>query len=142
MVLQDPTAALNPKLSIYESVAEGLRVQRYPGDEAERVVQSLVDAELTPPERFMAAIPQELSGGLRRARELLAAIDDEYRRRYYTGIIADEELAGVEAPDTSKTREVLNSTFIQHQTPGQSINDTININIGSTVTYAVPVHFS
>ena len=35
-------------------------------------------------------------------------------------------VAGVEAPDTSKTREVLNSTFIQHQTPGQSINDTIN----------------
>jgi iron complex outermembrane receptor protein len=35
-------------------------------------------------------------------------------------------VAGVEAPDTSKTREVLNSTFIQRQTPGQTINDTIN----------------
>lgn len=35
-------------------------------------------------------------------------------------------VGGVEAPDTSKTREVLNSTFIQNQTPGQSINNTIN----------------
>jgi iron complex outermembrane receptor protein len=35
-------------------------------------------------------------------------------------------VGGVEAPDTSKTREVLNSAFIQRQTPGQSINETIN----------------
>jgi iron complex outermembrane recepter protein len=35
-------------------------------------------------------------------------------------------VGGVEAPDTTKTREVLNSEFIQHQTPGQSINETIN----------------
>ena len=34
-------------------------------------------------------LAQELSAGLRRARELLAGIDDEYRRRYYTGIIAE-----------------------------------------------------
>jgi hypothetical protein len=29
----------------------------------------------------------ELSAGMRRARELLGAIDDEYRRHYYAGII-------------------------------------------------------
>lgn len=63
LVLQDPSAALNPKLSVYESVAEGLRVQRYDGDEGERVAASLRAAELTPPETFMGAIPQELSGG-------------------------------------------------------------------------------
>ena len=38
----------------------------------------------------------------------------------------ERDIAGVETPDTSKTRAVLNSEFIQHQTPGQSINDTIN----------------
>ena len=32
---------------------------------------------------------QQLSAGLRRSRELLGGIDDEYRRRYYTGIIAE-----------------------------------------------------
>jgi iron complex outermembrane receptor protein len=37
-----------------------------------------------------------------------------------------QSVAGVAVPDTTKTREVLNSEFIQHQTPGQSINETIN----------------
>jgi iron complex outermembrane receptor protein len=36
------------------------------------------------------------------------------------------DVAGVQVPDTSKTREVLTSEFIQRQTPGQTINDTIN----------------
>src|SRR3954470_10242226 len=35
-------------------------------------------------------------------------------------------VGGVEAPATSKTREVLNSDFIQRQVPGQSINEVIN----------------
>jgi len=36
------------------------------------------------------------------------------------------DVGGVEAPDTSKTRAVLNSEFIQRQTPGQTVMDTIN----------------
>jgi iron complex outermembrane receptor protein len=36
------------------------------------------------------------------------------------------DVAGIQVPDTSKTREVLTSEFIQRQTPGQSINETIN----------------
>ena len=35
-------------------------------------------------------------------------------------------VGGVELPDTSKTRAALNAEFIQRQTPGQSINETIN----------------
>jgi iron complex outermembrane receptor protein len=36
------------------------------------------------------------------------------------------EVGGVEVPDTTKARVVLTSEFIQHQTPGQSVNDIIN----------------
>ncbi|MFC4140690.1 MULTISPECIES: ABC transporter ATP-binding protein [unclassified Microbacterium] len=92
MVLQDPTAALNPKLSIYESVAEGLRVQRYPGDEAERVAQSLIDAELTPPERFVTAIPQELSGGQRQRAVIAGALALGPQM-----LVADEPVASLDA---------------------------------------------
>lgn len=92
MVLQDPTAALNPKLSIYESVAEGLRVQRYQGDEAQRVAQSLADAELTPPERFMAAIPQELSGGQRQRAVIAGALALGPQM-----LVADEPVASLDA---------------------------------------------
>jgi iron complex outermembrane receptor protein len=36
-------------------------------------------------------------------------------------------VGGVQTPDAAKTRQVLTSDFIQHQTPGQTINDTINM---------------
>jgi ABC-type glutathione transport system ATPase component len=92
LVLQDPSAALNPKLSVYESVAEGLRIQRYQGDEMERVRESLVAAELSPPERYFNAIPQELSGG-QRQRVVIAgalALGPEM-------LIADEPVASLDA---------------------------------------------
>ena len=92
MVLQDPSAALNPKLSIYESVAEGLRVQRYPGDEQERVAQALADAELTPPERFFTAIPQELSGGQRQRAVIAGALAVGPQL-----LVADEPVASLDA---------------------------------------------
>jgi peptide/nickel transport system ATP-binding protein len=92
LVLQDPSAALNPKLTVYESVAEGLRVQGIPGDERERVAQALIDAELYPPENYFGAIPQELSGG-QRQRVVIAgalALNPEM-------IIADEPVASLDA---------------------------------------------
>ena len=33
MVFQDPTGALNARQTIYEAVAEGIRIQKLPGDE-------------------------------------------------------------------------------------------------------------
>ena len=92
LVLQDPWAALNPKHSVYESVAEGLRVQRFPGDERERVAQSLADAELTPPERYFGAIPQELSGGQRQRVVIAGALAVQPQM-----LIADEPVASLDA---------------------------------------------
>ena len=37
-----------------------------------------------------------------------------------------KEVGGVQAPDTPKAKAVLTDEFIQRQTPGQTINDTIN----------------
>ena len=36
------------------------------------------------------------------------------------------DVGGIQAPDTSKAKAVLTDEFIQRQTPGQTINDTIN----------------
>ena len=40
---------------------------------------------------------------------------------------AQAEVLGVTVPDTSKAKAVLEDEFIQRQTPGQTINDTINM---------------
>ncbi|QTX05918.1 ATP-binding cassette domain-containing protein [Agromyces archimandritae] len=92
LVLQDPAAALNPKISVYESVAEGLRVQRFAGDERARVFESLEAAELSPPERYIRAIPQELSGGQRQRVVIAGALAVDPRM-----IIADEPVASLDA---------------------------------------------
>jgi peptide/nickel transport system ATP-binding protein len=65
MVFQDPMGSLNPRQTIYEAVAEGLRIQKLPGDETVRVADALARAGLRPPERFLPLYPNELSGGQR-----------------------------------------------------------------------------
>jgi peptide/nickel transport system ATP-binding protein len=65
IVFQDPMGSLNPRQTVYEAVAEGLRIQKLPGDEAARVHEALARAGLRPPERFFHLYPYELSGGQR-----------------------------------------------------------------------------
>ena len=65
MIFQDPMGALNPRQTVYEAVAEGLRIQKVPGNEAARVADALSRAGLRPPERFVERYPYELSGGQR-----------------------------------------------------------------------------
>ncbi|KAB1660793.1 ABC transporter ATP-binding protein [Pseudoclavibacter sp. CFCC 13796] len=92
LVLQDPSAALNPKLSVYESVAEGLRIQGYGGDEHARVVESIENAELRPAARYLGAIPQELSGGQRQRVVIAGAL-----ALHPSMLIADEPVASLDA---------------------------------------------
>jgi len=65
MVFQDPMGSLNPRQTVYEAVAEGLRIQKLGGNEAARVSDALARAGLRPPERFLELYPYELSGGQR-----------------------------------------------------------------------------
>jgi oligopeptide/dipeptide ABC transporter ATP-binding protein len=65
MVFQDPMGSLNPRQTVYEAVAEGIRIQKLPGDETARVADALARAGLRPPERFLLLYPYELSGGQR-----------------------------------------------------------------------------
>jgi oligopeptide/dipeptide ABC transporter ATP-binding protein len=65
MVFQDPTGALNGRQTIYEAVAEGVRIQGLPGNEEQLVAEALSRAGLRPPERFFARYPYEISGGQR-----------------------------------------------------------------------------
>jgi peptide/nickel transport system ATP-binding protein len=77
MVLQDPAGALNPRQTVYESVAEGIRLHRLDRvdpqgrNETELVASAMSAAGLRPPERLFLRYPHELSGG-QRQRVLIA----------------------------------------------------------------------
>jgi len=74
MIFQDPTGALNPRQTIYESVAEGLRIHKLPGVEESLVADALTRAGLRPAERFFLLYPHELSGGQRQRAVIAGAL--------------------------------------------------------------------
>ena len=92
MIFQDPTGALNPRQTIYESVAEGLRIHKVHGGEENRVARALSQAGLRPPERFFLLYPHEVSGGQRQRVVIAGALVLEPEV-----IIADEPVSMLDA---------------------------------------------
>lgn len=98
MVLQDAAGSLNPRQTVYESVAEGIRLHKRVAtdpdgrSEAELVAAALAEAGLRPPERLFLRYPHELSGG-QKQRVLIAgalALRPEL-------ILADEPVSSLDA---------------------------------------------
>ncbi|GAA1679522.1 ABC transporter ATP-binding protein [Glycomyces endophyticus] len=92
LVLQDPSGALNPRHTVYEAVAEGLRIHGISDDEPGRVADALARAGLRPPERFFLAYPHELSGGQRQRVVIAGALVLEP-----SILVADEPVASLDA---------------------------------------------
>jgi oligopeptide/dipeptide ABC transporter ATP-binding protein len=104
MVFQDPTGALDPRQTVYEAVAEGLRIQRRPGSEPDLVVDALARAGLRPPARFLRRYPHELSGG-QRQRVLIAAA----MALSPVVLLADEPVASLDASVRGEILAVMRS---------------------------------
>jgi peptide/nickel transport system ATP-binding protein len=76
MIFQDPYESMNPRRTIYDTIAEALHVQGIgtrPGREA-MVAELLHKVGLTPAESFIWRFPHELSGGQRQRVAIARAL--------------------------------------------------------------------
>lgn len=76
MIFQDPYESLNPRMTIYDAIAEPLSVQKIGNivERQERVAEMLNLVGLAPPESFLFRFPHELSGGQRQRVAIARAI--------------------------------------------------------------------
>ncbi len=76
MIFQDPYESMNPRLTIYDIVAEPMTVQGIGSvaEREERVAELLALVGLTPPESFLFRYPHELSGGQRQRVAIARAL--------------------------------------------------------------------
>jgi peptide/nickel transport system ATP-binding protein len=67
IIFQDPYGSLNPRMTIFDIMAEPLRIFGIKDEREirERVFKALEDVRLVPPEEFIFRYPHELSGGQR-----------------------------------------------------------------------------
>lgn len=77
MIFQDPYESLNPRQTVYQAVAEPLKVHRLAStqrDKLEKVKNALDAAGLKPAADYLHRYPQELSGGQRQRVVIASAV--------------------------------------------------------------------
>ena len=76
LIFQDPYESMNPRRTIYDTIAEPLSVQRIGNvlDRVDRVAEILTLVGLTPATTFLFRYPHELSGGQRQRVAIARAL--------------------------------------------------------------------
>ncbi len=124
IIFQDPYESLDSRMAVFDSVAEGLVVNKIGAGRSERiklVSEALEEVGLTPTEEFIFRYPHELSGGQRQRVAIAAAMI--LRPKF---IVADEPVSMLDMStrgsivkllmDLQKTMQ-LTFLFITHDLP-------------------------
>ncbi|MFC7046692.1 ABC transporter ATP-binding protein [Halobacteriaceae archaeon GCM10025711] len=99
MVFQNPTASLDPRMTVRDVVAEPMRAQGWSADRRERRTQELLDV-VGLSDRFLDRYPHELSGGQAQRVAIMRAVTLDPRL-----LVLDEP---VSALDVSVQAKILN----------------------------------
>jgi peptide/nickel transport system ATP-binding protein len=105
IIFQDPYESLDPRMSIYDIIAEPVRIQKAAKSEREvdeMVRKALEEFDLVPPEEYMYRFPHELSGGQRQRVAIARAFI--LKPKF---LVADEPVSMLDASIRSEVLKLL-----------------------------------
>jgi peptide/nickel transport system permease protein len=113
MVFQDPMSSLNPAMRIGPQLTEALRVHSKCSrtEATARAIQSLVDVQITEPERRLRQYPHELSGGMRQRVMIAMGLMNNPSL-----IIADEPTTALDVTVQAQVMSLLHDLNREHAT--------------------------
>jgi peptide/nickel transport system ATP-binding protein len=105
IIFQDPYESLNPRMTIFDIIAEPLHIQKIVETDEQaldKVMKVMEDMDLIPPEDFLYRFPHEVSGGQRQRIAIARAfvLEPEF-------IVADEPVSMLDASIRSEVSKLI-----------------------------------